>query len=123
MLWIYATGVAEAVIEITSACVGPISFVRARAAGSETVGAKSSDGSTDAAARAHSLRSGRGADEGVRSTQAYALALIICSACLRDVSVSLAPLSMRATSSVRSSPVTGRMLVRVRPPDSRFSIT
>jgi len=52
-----------------------------------------------------------------------ALALIICSACLREVSVSFAPLSMRATSSVRSSPVTGRMLVRVRPPDSFFSMT
>ena len=32
------------------------------------------------------------------------LALIICSACFREVSVSFAPDSMRATSSVRSSP-------------------
>ena len=37
----------------------------------------------------------------------YPFALIICSACLREVSVSLAPLSMRATSSVRSSPDDG----------------
>ena len=57
----------------------------------------------------------------IRITQPFAL--IICSACLREVSVSFAPLSMRATSSVRSSPVTARMLVRVRPPDSFFSIT
>ena len=53
----------------------------------------------------------------------YPFALIICSACLREVSVSLAPLNMRATSSVRSSPATSRMLVRVRPPDSFFSMT
>jgi hypothetical protein len=53
----------------------------------------------------------------------HPFALIICSACLREVSVSLAPLNMRATSSVRSSPDTARILVRVRPPDSFFSIT
>jgi len=53
----------------------------------------------------------------------YPFALIICSACFREVSVSFAPLSMRATSSVRSSPTTRRMPVRVRPPDSFFSIT
>ena len=48
----------------------------------------------------------------------HAFALIICSACLREVSVSLAPLNMRATSSVRSSPVMRRTLVRVRPAES-----
>jgi hypothetical protein len=53
----------------------------------------------------------------------YPFALIICSACLREVSVSLAPLNIRATSSVRSWPTTARMLVRVRPPQVFFSIT
>jgi hypothetical protein len=56
------------------------------------------------------------------SVPAQAFALIICSACLSDVSVTLAPLSMRATSSVRSSPVMLRTEVFVRPPDSFFSI-
>ena len=49
--------------------------------------------------------------------------LIICSACFREVSVNFAPLNIRATSSVRSSPLTPRMLVRVRPAESFFSIT
>jgi hypothetical protein len=57
------------------------------------------------------------------TTSLYALAFSICSACFRDVSVSLAPLSMRATSSVRSSPLIGRTVVRVRPPTACFSIT
>jgi len=51
-----------------------------------------------------------------------ALVLSICSACLREVSVSLAPLSIRATSSVRSSPVMRWTLVRVRPAAAFFSI-
>src|SRR2546426_485726 len=49
-------------------------------------------------------------------------ALSICSACLRDVSVNLAPLIMRAISSVRLSPVIRQTTVQVRPPDSRFTI-
>jgi hypothetical protein len=57
------------------------------------------------------------------TTSLYALAFSICSACLREVSVSLAPLSIRATSSVRSSPLIGRTVVRVRPPTAFFSIT
>ena len=52
----------------------------------------------------------------------YALVFSICSACLREVSVSLAPLSMRATSSVRSSPVMRRTAVRVRSAVLFFSI-
>ena len=64
---------------------------------------------------------GRGMPQVARNP--YPFALIICSACLREVSVSLAPLNMRATSSVRSSPTTARMLVRVRPPHAFFSMT
>lgn len=60
---------------------------------------------------------------GSRPSASYPFALIICSACFREVSVSLAPLSMRATSSVRSSPITARMLVRVLPPHAFFSMT
>jgi hypothetical protein len=56
-------------------------------------------------------------------TCTYELDLSICSACLREVSVSLAPLNMRATSSVRSSPVMRRTVVRVRPAEAFFSIT
>ena len=53
----------------------------------------------------------------------HPFALIICSACLREVSVNFAPDSMRATSSVRSSPSMRRTEVFVRPALSRFSIT
>jgi len=53
----------------------------------------------------------------------HALVFSICSACLREVSVSFAPLNMRATSSVRSSPVMRRTAVRVRSEELFFSIT
>jgi len=52
----------------------------------------------------------------------YEFTFSICSACLREVSVSLAPLNMRATSSVRSSPVMSRTPVRVRSAELFFSI-
>ena len=41
----------------------------------------------------------------LRNLKRYALALIICSACFREVSVNVAPLSILAISSVRSSPL------------------
>ena len=53
---------------------------------------------------------------------AHAFVFSICSACFREVSVSLAPLNMRATSSVRSSPVIRRTAVRVRSAELFFSI-
>jgi uncharacterized repeat protein (TIGR03803 family) len=53
----------------------------------------------------------------------HSFARIICSACLREVSVSFAPDNMRATSSVRSSPAIWRTVVLARPAASRFSIT
>jgi hypothetical protein len=52
----------------------------------------------------------------------YPFAFNNCSACCLDVSVNLAPLSIRATSSVRSSGLNARTSVRVRPAASRFSI-
>ncbi len=55
-------------------------------------------------------------------SRAHAFALIICSACLSELSVTFAPLSIRATSSVRSSPVMLRTVVLVRPADSFFSM-
>ena len=57
------------------------------------------------------------------SCHLHPFVLIICSACFREVSVNFAPLNIRATSSVRSSPLTARMLVRKRPAESFFSIT
>ena len=57
------------------------------------------------------------------SCHLHPFVLIICSACFREASVNFAPLNIRATSSVRSSPLTPRMLVRVRPAESFFSIT
>ena len=52
----------------------------------------------------------------------YRLDFSICSACFTDVSVSFAPLSIRAISSVRSTSVISRILVRVLPDFSVFSI-
>src|ERR1700688_3454044 len=53
----------------------------------------------------------------------HPFARIICSACFREVSVSFAPDNIRATSSVRSSPLICRTVVFARPAVSRFSIT
>jgi hypothetical protein len=52
----------------------------------------------------------------------YPFVFSICSACFSEVSVSFAPLIMRATSSVRSGPLILRTLVRVRSPARFFSI-
>jgi len=54
--------------------------------------------------------------------QLYRFAFSICSACASDVSVSFAPLIMRASSRVRSCASSRRTDVFVRPPVSFFSI-
>ena|SRR6185369_7928994 len=54
--------------------------------------------------------------------EGYAFAFSICSACFSELSVNLAPLIIRATSSVRSGPAILRTLVLVRSPARFFSI-
>src|SRR5258705_11996014 len=67
------------------------------------------------------IRAGQG-DGDLAILNSYAFVFSICSACFSDVSLTFAPLSMRAISSVRSSPVISRTVVRVRSPAFFFSI-